>query len=355
MVAMLDKYYNTLFTTKTAIVAATTFLSLITTLVWHMNNKRRSSRNDKEKDIVSLQSNGAPTTNATVAQDPFDKLADTYDSSFCDTSVGRLLRLQTWKDIDEAFATSACKTKEDFPVLEISCGTGVDAVHLATKHVHVLATDYSPGMLRKARQKCSSTPSIPQDCLPTFKELNLRDSHYDIALEPTHKFAGAYCNFGGLNNVSPEDIQHLAHELSELVHPGGKVVLVVMGRFCLFETLYYLLKGNFKRVLRRLRSTQKGGVSARVAPKTNKQQVYFYSISFLEETFNSTNAFVTIKKKAIGLTLPPSLWSRSSSKRINPSLLEFLSLVDSLLSEHWLFRNLGDHFLIEFERVNDLP
>lgn len=358
MMAMLE-YYNTLFTTKSATVAATTttFLSLITTLVWHMNNKRRSGRNDKEKDIISLQSNGAPTTNAAVAaaQDPFDKLADTYDSSFCDTSVGRLLRLQTWKDIDEAFATSACKTKEDFPVLEISCGTGVDAVHLATKHVHVVATDYSPGMLRKARQKCSSTPSIPQDCLPTFKELNLRDSHYDIALEPTQKFAGAYCNFGGLNNVSPEDIKHLAAELSELVYPGGKVVLVVMGRFCLFETLYYLLKGHFKRALRRLRGTQKGGVTARVAPKTNKQQVYFYSMSFLEETFNSTNAFVTIKKKAIGLTLPPSLWSRSSSKRMHPSLLTLLSWVDSLLSEHWLFRNLGDHFLIEFERVNDLP
>lgn len=355
MVAMLE-YYNTLFTTKTAIVAATTFLSLITTLVWHMNHKRRSGRTDKEKGIISLTSKSASTTNATVAaQDPFGKLADTYDSSFCDTSVGRLLRLQTWKDIDEAFATSACKTKEEFPVLEISCGTGVDAVHLATKHVHVLATDYSPGMLRKARKKCSSTPSIPQDCVPTFKELNLRDSHYDIALEPTHKFAGAYCNFGGLNNVSPEDIKHLAHELSELVHPGGKVVLVVMGRFCLFETLYYLLRGNMKRAFRRLRSTQKGGVSARVAPKTKKQKIYFYSISFMEETFNSTNAFVTIKKKAIGLTLPPSLWSRSSSKRMHPSLLTFLSWVDSLLSEHWLFWNLGDHFLIEFERLNDLP
>lgn len=335
----------------TIIVAATLFLSLLTT-VWHMKNKRRSGRNDKEKDIISLKSNSASTTTNTTAaaKDPFDKLADTYDSSFCDTPVGRLLRLQTWKDIDDAFATSPCKTKEDFPVLEISCGTGVDAAHLATKHVHVLATDYSPGMLRKARKKCSSTPSIPQDCLPTFKELNLRDSHYDIALEPTHKFAGAYCNFGGLNNLSPEDIKHLAHELSELIHPGGKVVLVVMGKFCLSETLYYLLKGNFKRAIRRLRSTQKGGVSARVAPTTKRQQVYFYSISFLEETFNSTNAFVTIKKKAIGLTLPPSLWSRSSSKRMHPSLLNFLSWVDSLLSEHWLFRNLGDHFLIQFER-----
>ena len=299
----------------------------------------------------SSTSKSAPRTNTTTKETPFDKLADVYDSSFCNTSVGRQLRRQTWKDFDEAFATTGAKSKQAAPILEIGCGTGDDALHLASKHVYVLATDYSQGMLRKARKKCSSNTSIPRDCQPTFKKLDLRDSHYDISLKPAHKFAGAYCNFGGLNNLSPEDIGHLAHELSELIHPGGKVVLVVMGRFCLLETLYYLLKCNIKRAFRRLNRAQNAEIAARVAPNTKKQTIYFYSPDFMESVFTATSQFHVIRKRAIGLTLPPSLWSRSSSKKMHPSLLTFLSWVDSILSGHWPFFYFGDHFLIEFERL----
>eukprot|EP00986_Skeletonema_menzelii_P019951 scaffold29727_cov131-Skeletonema_menzelii.AAC.2 len=299
----------------------------------------------------SKSKSASRTNNATSTETPFDKLADVYDSSFCDTTVGRLLRRQTWEHFDEAFATSNFKSTQTAPILEIGCGTGDDALHLASKYVYVLATDYSQGMLRKARQKCYLNATVPRECQPTFKKLDLRDSHYDVSLEPIHKFAGAYCNFGGLNNLSPEDIGHLAHELSELIHPGGKVVLVVMGRFCLFETLYYLLTSNFKRAFRRLKRARNAESVARVAPNTKKQTIYFYSPYFIEKTFADTSQFQVIRKRAIGLTLPPSLWSRSSSKNMHPSLLSFLSWSDSMLSGHWPFFYLGDHFLIEFEHL----
>jgi len=314
---------------------------------------KRCAFHSRSTDLIasSSKSESAPRTNATATEAPFDNLADVYDSSFCHTTVGRLLRHQTWKDLDEAFATSKFKSKQAAPILEIGCGTGDDALHLASQHVYVLATDYSQGMIRKARKKCSSNTTVPRDCQPTFKKLDLRDSHYDVSLEPIHKFAGAYCNFGGLNNLSPADIGHLAHELSELIYPGGKVVLVVMGRFCLFETLYYLWKCNFKRAFRRLKRSQNAGTAARVAPNTKKQTVYFYSPGFMEKTFTDTSQFRVMRKRAIGLTLPPSLWSRSSSKKMHPSLLSFLSWVDSMLSGYWPFFYFGDHFLIEFERL----
>jgi SAM-dependent methyltransferase len=334
------------------IIAAGELVLLLVIIIFWMG-KRCAHRHSSVRD-PSLKSK--TSREKIEAEVPFDKLADSYDSSFCNTAVGRLLRRQTWKNLDEAFATSKLKSKskekEEAPILDISCGTGDDAIHLASQHVHVVATDYSPGMLRKARQKCCSNPCVPHDYQPTFKELDLRDSHYNISLDPIHKFSGAYCNFGGLNNLSPEEISHLAYELLELVHPGGKVVLVVMGRFCLVETLYYLWKCNLKRAFRRLRSTQKsGGVSARVAPNTKKQTIYFYSLSFLDRTFHNTRGFRTVKKRAIGLTLPPSLWSRSSSKRIHPCLLLLLSWLDSVLSDRWPFLHFGDHFLIEFERL----
>ena len=311
----------------------------------------QSSSTDPVASSSSKSKSPPSRTNATSTDTPFDKLADVYDSSFCNTTVGRLLRRQTWKDFDEAFATSNFKSTQTAPILEIGCGTGDDALHLASKHVYVLATDYSQGMLRKARQKCSSNATVPRECQPTFRKLDLRDSHYDVSLEPIHKFAGAYCNFGGLNNLSPEDIGHLAHELAELIHPGGKVVLVVMGQFCLFETLYYLLKCNFIRAFRRLKRARNAESVARVAPNTKKQSIYFYSPDFIEMTFADTSQFQVIRTRAIGLTLPPSLWSGSSSRNMHPSLLSFLSWVDSMLSGHWPFLYLGDHFLIEFEHL----
>mmetsp|Transcript_16448 Transcript_16448/g.24871 ORF Transcript_16448/g.24871 Transcript_16448/m.24871 type:complete len:128 (+) Transcript_16448:22-405(+) len=81
------------------------------------------------------KSKSAPRTNATTTEALFDNLADVYDSSFCHTTVGRLLRHQTWKDLDEAFATSKFKSKQAAPILEIGCGTGDDALHLASQHV----------------------------------------------------------------------------------------------------------------------------------------------------------------------------------------------------------------------------
>ena len=351
---MMKDYYDSSILSSAAVlsilVAALLFWMIGKRCVFYCNNDNESSNRATHQNASSSKSKSAPRTkDATEA--PFDKLADVYDSSFCNTTVGRLLRRQTWKDLDEAFATSKLKSKQEAPILEIGCGTGDDALHLASQHVHVLATDYSPGMLRKARQKCSASNNtiIPQGCHPTFKELDLRDSQY--SLEPIYKFSGAYCNFGGLNNLSPENIGHLAHELSELIHPGGKVVLVVMGQFCLVETMYYLLGFNFKRAFRRLKSTQKAGIAARVAPNTKTQTVYFYSPGFIEKTFTNTRKFRVVRKRAIGLTLPPSLWSRSTSKKMHPSLLAFLSWVDSMLSSHWPFLYFGDHFLVEFEHL----
>lgn len=342
---------------STAAMSMVTSVALLILILWI--GKRCSSidpvafdkAGGKDGDSSSKSKSAASRTDTISTESPFDKLADVYDSSFCNTTVGRLLRLQTWRDFDEAFVTSKFKSKQTAPILEIGCGTGDDALHLASKHVYVLATDYSQGMLRKARQKCSSNATVPRACQPTFKKLDLRDSHYDVSLGPIHKFAGAYCNFGALNNLSPEDIGHLSHELSELVHPGGKVMLVVMGRFCLFETLYYLSKGNFKRAFRRLKRARNAESVARVAPNTKKQTIYFYSPDFIEKTFTDTSQFQVIRKRAIGLTLPPSLWSRTSSQNIHPSLLSFLSWVDSMLSGHWPFMYLGDHFLIEFEHT----
>ena len=67
----------------------------------------------------------------------FDDLAREYDAEFTTTALGSVLRAMVWKRYEHCFAGRE-------HLLEIGCGTGEDAVHLARRGYRVLATDASP-------------------------------------------------------------------------------------------------------------------------------------------------------------------------------------------------------------------
>src|SRR5688500_3425722 len=77
---------------------------------------------------------------------PFDSMALDYDRSFTASSIGQRMRAAVWRRLDAVFRPGE-------RVLELNCGTGEDAVHLAGRGVRVLATDTSPEMLAIARAK----------------------------------------------------------------------------------------------------------------------------------------------------------------------------------------------------------
>ena len=74
----------------------------------------------------------------------FDALAADYDASFTATPLGTLLREAVWRRLDARFAPGD-------RVLELACGTGEDAVHLASRGVRVTAVDASAAMVEAAR------------------------------------------------------------------------------------------------------------------------------------------------------------------------------------------------------------
>jgi SAM-dependent methyltransferase len=79
----------------------------------------------------------------------FDALAAEYDASFTATPLGTLLREAVWRRLDACFAPGD-------RVLELACGTGEDAVHLARRGVRVTAIDASPAMVETARRKVAA-------------------------------------------------------------------------------------------------------------------------------------------------------------------------------------------------------
>ena len=318
------------------LTAAAVLTTLVSMVVYYHHS------HDKESATTAAES--PPESPA-----PFDSLACSYEKSFCETTVGCMLRRETWMVLEQAFCSPSTlsSNNRDNVIIELSCGTGEDAMWLAAKHVHILATDYSNGMIDRARSKCRSCSAIAKEDQPNFERLDMKT--FDASSLGHRKFSGAFSNFGGLNNVGPDEIQHCAKSLAKILSPGAKVILVIMGRCCLLETIYWLLRGNFRKAFRRMRSSKVQGITATVAKK--KHTVYFHSMATVEAAFSSTLAFRRVQRRAIGLLLPPSLWSKSASRKVPPAMLSLLYSIDMLLGRIWPFIYMGDHYLIEFERT----
>lgn len=308
-----------------------------------------------------------PQNNENGAPAPYDALAHKYDATFCDTPVGTLLRQQTRVALEKAFVSRAPPSSpvDTGVVLELSCGTGQDALWLAEQHhIKVIATDISEGMLQTARAKLQSSSLIcNEEWRPIFQKLdihNLEEESFVLFQQQElqhRRIIGVFSNFGGMNNVSPDCVRHTAKILAKLLPPGAKVILVIMGRFCLVESLYCLfVKFNWQRAFRRMRSSPTQGVAVRIRGRgdhKNHHKVFFHSLTFVQEAFLATSAFCLTGRRAIGVTLPPSLWSHSASRKIPGWVLIVLDAIDTVICRLWPFVNCGDHYLVEFERMED--
>ena len=62
-------------------------------------------------------------------------------------------------------------------------------------------------------------------------------------------FDGVYSSMGPLNCIP--DLQPVAGALALLVKPGGRVILGILNRYCLWETAWYLRARDTRRAFRR--------------------------------------------------------------------------------------------------------
>lgn len=263
----------------------------------------------------------------------FDAVAAGYDQEFTDTATGRLQRTQVYQHI------KTLVQNPDFQnIIEINCGTGADALWLAQQGKQVLATDISPQMVAQVEQKREQLAPDQQALLKTqcLSATQLKEN-----LSTTQPYDLLLSNFGGLNCLSPEELQNFLTDAAAIVRPGGCLALVIMGRFCWWESLYFLLKGKLKTAVRRL---QKEPVSAQLDENTFVK-TWYYSPKWV-----STRAgdFEQIALHPIGFWLPPSY--------LDP----FFKRRDSLLRRlNWLEQKTGgwsplaygaDHYLLVLQR-----
>ena len=254
----------------------------------------------------------------------WDTAAETYDRDFAGTLVGKTRRYAVWRDLGRVF-------RPDQRILELNCGTGIDAVHLAKQGVRVLACDISPRMIELARQLASVT-KVSQRI--DFRVLGTEN--IDV-LESEGPFDGAFSNFSGLNCV--EDLSAVVRHLAHLLKPGAPVLISMMGRFVPWEIVWFLAHGDGAKAIWRLRRNHG---CLKMGPLT----IQHPSVKEIARMF--APKFTLRRWKGIGIAVPPSYmehWARRF-----PKLIEALARVYGWAGGFPLFRNMADQVFFEFER-----
>lgn len=259
---------------------------------------------------------------------PFDAVADEYDARFTDSFIGRAQRESVWREMDRWFHPGQ-------RVLEINCGTGVDALHLAAMGIQVTACDASREMIAVARRRLQA--ATPRNHVH-FRMLAIEQIGQ---LEEEGIYDGVLSNFAGLNCVA--DLQCVARDLAQLVRPGGKAILCLFGRFCLWEMLWYTLRGNLKKAFRRLHGN---GIVANLAPG-HSVLVRYPSVGSLRQYF--WPHFRLVSWKGTGIAVPPSYLEHLAARYAR--LFRLAAKIDPLLGRCPGFRALADHVVVVFERV----
>jgi SAM-dependent methyltransferase len=252
----------------------------------------------------------------------FDDLAEAYDASFTASALGRALRALTCERLDAALGGAA-------HVLEIGCGTGEDAVHLARRGTRVLAIDPSPLMLRIAAAKAKRLgcgERIDFRCLPFERVGELRG----------HRFDGVWSNFGALNCVS--NLEAGVAALAPLVTAGAPLVWVVMGRHVPWEWAWFLLRGRPDRAFRRLHA---GGTVWR------NLRIVYPTPAELERAL--APHFAPVRRSPLGFALPPSYASRWLERR--PRIEAALQRVELAAQRCSPLASLADHYVLEARRT----
>lgn len=261
---------------------------------------------------------------------PFDEAASRYDQVFTNSAIGQAQRFSVWEELAKTFHAGD-------QILEIGCGTGVDACYLAERGVRVLACDSSPKMIAVATRRLRESPrsELVQPQVLAAEQIG--------SLRGQRLFDGAFSNFGVLNCVA--DLKSLAEDLAVLLRPGAAVLLCWMGPFCLWETLWYLLQGKPAKALRRIR---REGITTRVDGGTTAT-VYYPSVRRMGCMFAPHFSIKFIK--GVGVSVPPSYLEPFASRL--PRLLNAAVLADRILGRSAGIRLLSDHILIRMVRESD--
>ncbi|KAA3598399.1 MAG: class I SAM-dependent methyltransferase [Calditrichaeota bacterium] len=251
----------------------------------------------------------------------FDSWAENYDDDFGQNPIGQLLREKVQAELLKYFPSGS-------KILEIGCGTGIDAIFLAQKGFSVTCSDPSEEMLKIVKSKSDKLK---------IQTINSQADKLNKVLT-NEDFDGAFSNFGALN--CKIDLKKLSEILSKTLKAESYFVAVVMGNFCIWEILFYSLKLNFGRAFFRFGKSYKD-----VSLGKDSVPTRYFSPNNFYNLFKTE--FEIEKVLPIGFLLPPPYLSYKFKPQ--SKVLGFFNKLDKVFNFKFCGK-LSDHFLIALKR-----
>jgi len=258
----------------------------------------------------------------------FDISAQLYDDIFTNSHIGVLQR-----KLVHNFLKKSLPKNQVLDILEINCGTGCDALWLANQGHRIIATDISSEMISVATAKLTSKPNQPE-----FRQLDINkldevdfDTSFDII----------FSDFGGLNCLSPNQLENFFIAAEKKLNPNGKIIGVIMPKHCMLENIYFILKSDFKKAFRR---NTDNVVVANV--DGSSVDTWYYNPKNIIKT---TNKVFTINKiNPIGFLIPPSYLESFFKNKL--WFLKILQKLDTLFNRFAFLSKYSDHYVISLSK-----
>jgi ubiquinone/menaquinone biosynthesis C-methylase UbiE len=264
--------------------------------------------------------------NEQLAAEAFSRQSAVFDKLYSGDTIIQYKRKRVRSHVEKYLPPASS-------ILELNAGTGEDAIYFAGKGHHVHATDISEGMQERLKEKVlqAELNACVTNEVCSFTELqHLKNKGpYDLV----------FSNFAGLNCTDRLDL--VLKELPALLKPGGLITLVVLPKFCLWETML-MLKGKFKTATRRFFSSK--GVKSHVEGTFFK--CWYYNAGYITKRLK--DSFELVSMEGLCTIVPPSYMHGFAHK--HPVLYEYLVKKEDKLKASWPWKFAGDYYIITMRR-----
>lgn len=269
-----------------------------------------------------------PPLEVVNASDAYDRYAPRYNDLLQENRINAYMRREMTRILLSTFPPGS-------RLLELGCGTGDEALELASHGCEIIASDPSTKMIEIAQRKAERHPSGNR---VEFRVGRASESNDVLDDQSQASFNGAYSSFA----LSYEaDLRPSRNALTRLIRTGGVLVVSAMNRLCGSEWLLSMISGRPWFAGRRLRPStlhKVGSVRTPVFCRTTAELVRAFEPGFVLEDL-----------RALPAILLPHYANRPLMRW--PALVDILEGVDPWVARLPAVRTLGDQTVAKMRRV----